>query len=279
MSLAAVLDACTDDTLLAIAVALASPADLLRLALTCRAAAQRFYFAATSYSATSSSSSAVSSGGSGGAAAAAAQQAEMWSIAEEAARRWIATCTEQERGWVPRRGRESRLRMMWEVEVLRKAVVFGRSHELITLSEGGSRATRAGGGLLAAASKAAMRAGKHYAQFTVLSGCEMQFGVIRPGWDMKEERNADDVDGHCFYWANNGCRFPGWHDWEGMQGAREEGDRIGMLLDLDQGTMTVYKNDERLGVMATELGGKYSWAVVLIDEGDSARIEAAALPA
>ena len=41
----------------------------------------------------------------------------------------------------------------------------------------------------------------------------------------------------------------------------EEGTRIGMLLGLDQGSMTVYKNDERLGVMATGLSGEYSWAV------------------
>ena len=38
MSLAAVLDAATDDTLLAIAIALPTSADLLQLALTCRAA-------------------------------------------------------------------------------------------------------------------------------------------------------------------------------------------------------------------------------------------------
>ena len=50
MSLAAVLDAATDDTLLAIAVALPTAADLLRLVLTCRAAAQRFYFTTTSFS-------------------------------------------------------------------------------------------------------------------------------------------------------------------------------------------------------------------------------------
>eukprot|EP01046_Picozoa_sp_COSAG06_P033170 COSAG06_NODE_3367_length_5442_cov_3.104810_2_plen_124_part_00 len=123
MSLAAVLDACTDDTLITIAVALSTPADLLRLGLTCRAAAQRFYFTTTSYSATSSS--AVPSGGSG-AAAAAAQHTEMWSIIEEVARRWIADCTDQERGWVPRRGRESCLGLMWEVEVLRRGAVFGR---------------------------------------------------------------------------------------------------------------------------------------------------------
>ena len=114
MSLAAVLDAATDDTLFAIAVALSTPADLLRLALTCRAAAQRFYFTTTSYS----SGSAVPSGGtaSGGAAAAAAQQqAETWSVIEEAARQWIAACTDQERGWVPRRGRERWLGLMCEV--------------------------------------------------------------------------------------------------------------------------------------------------------------------
>jgi hypothetical protein len=67
MSLAAVLDAATDDTLLAIAVALPTPADLLRLALTCRAAAQRFYFTATSHR--SGGAVPSSSGTSGGTAA------------------------------------------------------------------------------------------------------------------------------------------------------------------------------------------------------------------
>jgi hypothetical protein len=66
-----------------------------------------------------------------------------------------------------------------------------------------------------------------------------------------------------------------------MQTARDEGDRIGMLLDLDQGTMTVYKNDERLGVMATGLSGEYSWAVVLYggQAGNRVRIEAVEAPA
>ena len=64
-----------------------------------------------------------------------------------------------------------------------------------------------------------------------------------------------------------------------MQNATKEGDRIGMLLDLDQGSMTVYKNDERLGGMATDLSGEYCWAVLLFVQGDSARIEAPELPA
>jgi len=97
MSLGAVLDACTDDVLLAIATALPAPLDLLRLALTCRAAAQRFYFTSTSYSAAASSDA---SGAGDGTATAAAQRVDTWSIDEEAARRWIAACTDQERGWV-----------------------------------------------------------------------------------------------------------------------------------------------------------------------------------
>ena len=59
-----------------------------------------------------------------------------------------------------------------------------------------------------------------------------------------------------------------------------EGDRIGLLLDLDQGSMTVYKNDERLGVMAaTGLSGEYCWAVLLGVQGDSVRLEAGPPPA
>ena len=264
------LTATPDEAALIIATALADPWDLLRLARACRRFAIECIAAPPLNPA------------SGGTAAAATQQAEMWSIAEEAARRWIATCTNQERNWVPRRGRESWLGLMWEVQSLRRgAVVFGRSHERITLSEGGSQATIVDehGGFHAAASKVSMCAGRHYAQFTVVSGDEMFFGVIRPGWDVDGGEDADDVDGHCFYCTRTGDRFPDGYNWEGMQSAQKEGDRIGMLLDLDQGSMTVYKNDERLGVMATGLSGEYSWAVTLYGRGSSVRIESAPAPA
>ena len=51
-----------------------------------------------------------------------------------------------------------------------------------------------------------------------------------------------------------------------------------MLLDLDQGSMTVWKNDERLGVMQAErLSSPLCWAVSMY-QGHSARIESAPLP-
>jgi hypothetical protein len=264
------LTATPDEAAIIIACALASAQDLLSLARACRR------FAIKCIAAPAAHRSATT--------AAAAQQAEMWCIAEEVAHRWIASCTDQERGWVPRRGRESWLGLMWEVEVLRRGgAVFGRSHANIMLSEGGSLATRGAhhpcGHFRTAAGKAVLRAGCHYAQFTVVSGVDMLFGVIRPGWDVEGGMDAFLVNGHCFYDTFSGHRYPGGHDWEGMQTTREEGDRIGMLLDLDQGSMTVYKNDERLGVMATGLSGEYSWAVGLCRQTNITRIDATAAPA
>ena len=82
-----------------------------------------------------------------------------------------------------------------------------------------------------------------------------------------------------FAWTANGSRWPGGHDWEGMQDVKQPGDRIGMLLDLDQGSMTVWKNDEKMGVMQAEgLSGPLCWAISLYHPRDSARIDSAALP-
>eukprot|EP01047_Picozoa_sp_COSAG01_P032607 COSAG01_NODE_2365_length_7818_cov_13.978754_5_plen_68_part_00 len=47
---------------------------------------------------------------------------------------------------------------------------------------------------------------------------------------------------------------------------------ITMELDLGAGTMTVWRNDQRLGVMETGLSGEYIWAAGLFG-GTRARIE------
>ena len=118
-------DGVTDDTLLHIASFLTTAVDLLRLQLTNK----RF---------STKCIAAPSSGGGGGGPAAAL---EKLSLAEEAARRWLAMCSDQERGSVPRRGLESWLGLMHEVGVLRLPLAFGRAHASITLSENGAVAT------------------------------------------------------------------------------------------------------------------------------------------
>ena len=207
----------------------------------------------------------------------------MLCIADEAGRLWVMGCSEQERGWVPHREDESWLCLMHKVGVLQVSPVFGRAHADITLSENGAVVTRGVNEYIwrSAASKAVMRPGRHFARFTVVQGTHIMFSVLRPGWDVEGGAGALNADGHGFdYRTANGRREPGWRDWEGMQDANKKGDCIGILLDLDQGSMTVWKNDEKLGVMKAEgLSGPLCWAVETADMGYSACIESSPAPA
>ena len=146
----------------------------------------------------------------------------------------------------------------------------------ITLSEDGAVAMNGGGGGRTVASSVVMRSGRHFASVTVVAGTDMFFGVIRPGWDVEAGASAL-VDGHCLIATADGTRCPGFSNWEGMQGAREQDDRIGMLLDLNQGSMIVWKNDVKLGVMQAEgLNGPFCWAAKTFER--SARIQSAPAP-
>ena len=103
----------TDDLLIHIASMLTAPTDLVRLQLTCPRFADKV-----------------------------CGSSEMLSIPEEAARRWVAGCSEQERGWVPRRGLESWLGLMHEVGCFGcRWRSVGRMPRF-TLSENGAVATR-----------------------------------------------------------------------------------------------------------------------------------------
>ena len=63
-------------------------------------------------------------------------------------------------------------------------------------------------------------------------------------------------------WTNWDGEERRWIEWEGMEGC-EDGDTVGMLLDLDEGTLTVYKNNRRLGVMKDGLSGAYCWCATM----------------
>lgn len=179
------------------------------------------------------------SGAPGAGSAVAARQAETWSLVEEAARRWILTCSDQQRAWVlPRReiydellrpaGWESFLSLKREVEALRRAAVFGQS-----LEDWATRAPIQVGQrpYSATKSRVTMRAGCHRARFTVASQPhEMLFGVVRPDWDMWKGPAAENVPyvGHCFYHPGSGLRYtdaPCESSWAVRQRLGENGDR------------------------------------------------------
>jgi hypothetical protein len=282
-----------DEVAMCIASCLDSPVDLLRLGVACRQFRLKTVPSPPAHP--------PGSGVAGDGPAAGAAPPEMWSVASEVARRWIAARSAQHRGWVPRRPQDCWLGLMAELQRLlwsavfvwappwRDAVQVAITHswrptlaafpECWRLSVATKNGPSVPGQSVPVATAVAMRAGRHFARFTVMRGEDMLFGLVRPGYDVDGGAITEDVDGHCFYDVSNGDLWPGPRSWEGQGWTEggEEGDAIGMLLDFDDGTLTIFRDEaaglERLGVMARGLSGEYCWAVSMWPTGHSAQLE------
>ena len=144
-----------------------------------------------------------------------------------------------------------------------------------------------------------MMTGKHYVTFRVgvTDDSCLEFGVVRPikGWDKKD---LDDFDPICFFrrhhkhrrlllaerteeWGDDlhccsyqsyegKCYHANWSDddqnygdeWEGMEPLGDmDNFKAGLLLDLNSGTLSVFKDGRLLGVMKEGLTGAYCWYV------------------
>ena len=79
----------------------------------------------------------------------------------------------------------------------------------------------------------------------------------------------------CYHSGGGGCFFADWNDedkdeddnwngdeWEGMEPCVVlDNLAVGLLLDLDAGTLSVFKDGRELGVMKEGLAGAYCWYV------------------
>ena len=147
-----------------------------------------------------------------------------------------------------------------------------------------------------------MMAGKHYVSFEECQGA-LSMGVMRPGEVMQSaedspllpmfythftqrrgSRQYNNSVNCCMYDAYTGlCYSHDWggglpdsQQWDGME--RVSGSfEIGMLLDLDEGTLSVYKNGRKLGVMKRGLAGHYCWFVGMA-KGNKVTIKRETLP-
>ena len=79
-----------------------------------------------------------------------------------------------------------------------------------------------------------------------------------------------DSNVHCclYYDFEGTCDWSNWKPypdgkkedrWEGMKSFDIYDGELGLLLDLDEGTLSVYKNGTRLGTMMSGLSGEYVW--------------------
>jgi len=88
-----------------------------------------------------------------------------------------------------------------------------------------------------------------------------------------------------YYSYNGNCCTSNWigsndygtdKTWDGTESMSSNG-TIGMLLDLDEGTLSVYKNGRKLGVMKRGLAGEYCW-VVSIHKGVQITLKRGTIP-
>lgn len=185
--------------------------------------------------------------------------------------------------------------LMHELTQLQAPLRFSKADSSILLSDDGTTASighaigRSSTGV--ACTGIAMRAGQHYAEFTIETGHQwtgdVYVGVIRPinqiNGHMKDgecEQGSymcDVKDGKlCDSFSSLSWQGRNTLSWGGMQ-AVHEGDSFGMLLDLGAGSLTAYMHDRRLGLVATGLTGEYVWAVSMFD-GPSVRISSGPVP-
>ena len=151
-----------------------------------------------------------------------------------------------------------------------------------------------------------LRAGKHYASFNFNSRHNNVFvGVMRPGqanenasdfpvrkeffqhFSPSIECNNNNNSLHCgMYYAYSGkCLSSDWSSsdipvvetWVGLEPAAS-GDDVGLLLDLDEGTLAVYKDGRKLGVMKSGLAGPYCWVVSMFHKDSQITIKRGTVP-
>ncbi|EJK54202.1 hypothetical protein THAOC_26230, partial [Thalassiosira oceanica] len=167
--------------------------------------------------------------------------------------------------------------------------LLGRSVDYQAGDEAAVHGTSDAGASSAICGNHIMRAGKHWATFIFgweAAGCR-SVGVIRPlpGWDQRRldefhianqglwramlreriSRWEGDVhfcriflSGYCWYSNLEGVRNQR-SDWDGFDNFDEDIDTLGMLLDLDSGTLSVYQNGKRVGILKDGLAGVYCW--------------------
>ncbi|EJK77230.1 hypothetical protein THAOC_00952 [Thalassiosira oceanica] len=222
-----------------------------------------------------------------------------WSLAEEVARQAVLSGQNDIKGvrlTLPQyvRGRKTWLSILHESEdPLKFDTLFGCEHQ--NRNRKSVRLTDTGMGYsTAVASNYVMESGTHYAEFQIISGSP-EIGIVRPMPDLHPDRFAngrfdffersfytdflsqtsgewDDNVHACQYSCGDGIlcwtdweRAEDWEDWEGREDCCS-GNTIGMLLNLDEGTLTVYKNNRRLGVMKDGLSGSYCWHATVREE-------------
>ena len=216
-------------------------------------------------------------------------------LIEKSARVTVKVATKEELATLPFYNGENSLANYHYLQFMRGPLTFdqlGVGAEYVD-SEDKSCVRYGGDDWGAAFSNNILRAGKHYATFiphNSLNGMlYARMGVMRPGKANQDARHGTPISNEfyqnfsqvgngeynnnnniqcCMYNVSTGfCYTSDWESdrpaivtWDGSEHVYS-GDELGMLLDLDEGTLSIYKNGRKLGVATKGLAGPYCWAV------------------
>ena len=228
------------------------------------------------------------------------------SMADEAVRRIYEDASDGEKAVLPRYEGESWIELYHHLLMLRGRLTFDQLVGRYVKYRGGDEACLQGVGFdrvghfsHAICGNHVMRAGKHWATFTNSSGFPIYqtVCVVRPlpGWqkrglnwfnpgarcfhqDLQQERTGR-WEGDVHYCRINimygDCDWSVWtgecvrlSNWEGRDNYDSNCTILGMLLDLDEGTLSVYQNGRRLGTLKDGLAGEYCWTAGFWGKGD-----------
>jgi hypothetical protein len=118
----------------------------------------------------------------------------------------------------------------------------------VTLSEGGAVATNYGRVDSLVTSGVELTVGKHYWEVVVLESYDdVLVGVTRPDLGPDDDYALQDSTDGWFMYKGNGALYGNGKYDNDAAGHIDMGDRLGVLLDLDEGSLRFFKNDVQHG--------------------------------
>jgi hypothetical protein len=153
----------------------------------------------------------------------------------------------------------------------------------VTVGEEGQLATKTGGnGYSTVFGGQQLTAGLHYMEVEVRGNMDSLYvGIARPGLDTADGKgyNTKECMDAWFMYAGSGSLFGNGKYYDDKAGRFKAGDRIGLLLDLDNHSLLFFKNSEKHGpgYGAGSVTGPVVLAMQMYLEGQSGRVAAGAV--
>jgi hypothetical protein len=148
------------------------------------------------------------------------------------------------------------------------------AEDAVTLSEGGALATQAVTGWSLTTTGTELTEGKHYWEVELLSKSMSMIGISRPNLNPRGAYFGSEYTDGWFIFAFNGGLYGNGKMNDDKSGLYKQGDRVGVLLDLDNGSLRFFKNGVQhgAGYPAGSVTGPVVAAAQMRIYGSSARL-------